>query len=179
MADLECFAFFCEDFRSEVGGKMSYMGILGPKIEFGPVALGQDPKVKEVLSKVVAVALIRTKRREDVKLSANLIIENGPDGLEKNFMSDHVIPVNHDFDEMLVQFNAQMPNIPAHPGMKITIKFDADGVLFEASLTFGRNRSNANPSALTSDDFGVTSQETSRHGQNPSVGKKVDSSDSP
>jgi hypothetical protein len=44
-----------------------------------------------------------------------------------------------DQEETLIQFNAQMPNIPAHPGMKITVRFNADGCLFDASLTFTRS----------------------------------------
>lgn len=144
MAELECFAFFCEDFRSEAGGKTSYMGLLGPRIEFGPTTVHKNPDAREVLSKIVAVALIRTKSRDDINLSVNLIIENGPDGLATDFTSNHVLSVNTEFEEMLVQFNAQMPNVPAYPGMKMTIKFDADGVLFDASLTFGHNRSTTN-----------------------------------
>jgi hypothetical protein len=139
MPDHECFAFFCEDFRNEVGGKTSYMGILGSKVDFGPESADLPPGVREVMSKVVAVAMIRTRQRKNVHLMAELIIENGPEDVTKHAKSEHNLSVKLDQEETLIQFNAQLPNIPAHPGMKITVKFNADGCLFEASLTFTRN----------------------------------------
>ena len=139
MSNYECFAFFCEDFRSEVGGKTSYMGILGSKIDFGPESSDLPPDAIEVMSKVVAVAMIRTREKKNVHLSAELVIENGPDDVIKNIKSEHDLEVKNDQEETLIQFNAQLPNVPAYPGMKIIVKFDADGCLFDTSLLLTRS----------------------------------------
>ncbi|MBS3927236.1 MAG: hypothetical protein KGZ65_00880 [Sphingomonadales bacterium] len=135
----ECFAFFCEDFRHEVGGKTSYMGVLGPKIDFGQESAEVPPDTREVMAKIVAVAMIRTNQRQNINLLAELIIENGPDDVIKYLKSEHLLEVEEDQEETLIQFNAQLPNVPAHAGMKITVKFDADGCLFEASLLLMRS----------------------------------------
>lgn len=139
MPNHECFAFFCEDFRNEVGGKTSYMGILGSKVDFGPESNDLPPDAREVMSKVVAVALIRTREKKNVQLSAELIIENGPEDVVKFFKSEHILEVRNDQEETLIQFNAQIPNVPAQSGMEIIVKFDADGCLFDARLLLTRS----------------------------------------
>lgn len=133
MANLECFAFFCDDIRAEAGGKTSYMGILGPHI-----LLERPNDAPEgatlVLSKLVAVAMIRSQGRESIPFVAELVVEGGPPELAQRQRSQHVLEVSDDFDDYLTQFHAQMPNVPAFPGMKITVHFQAGDQKFGASL---------------------------------------------
>lgn len=130
----ECFAFFCEDFRTEIGGKTSYMGVLGPQIVLEKAPSG-DESVKEVIEKLVVVAMIRTDRKGDLPLKSEVIFENAPEGVREKIKNDHMLEVKGDFATNLVQFHAQMPHVPAHPGMKITVNFFAEDTEFSAELS--------------------------------------------
>ncbi|RYY22393.1 MAG: hypothetical protein EOP62_23275 [Sphingomonadales bacterium] len=134
MSDFECFAFFCEDFRTEVGGKTSYMGVLGPRINLEPSDEDAPPDAKEVIAKLVVVAMIRTSKQGDIPLKVDLFFENAPDGIVQHIKSDHVLSVSGERDENLAQFHAQMPHVPAHPGMKIVVNFKIGGQCFSTSL---------------------------------------------
>lgn len=135
MSDYECFAFFCEDLRTEVGGKTSYMGVLGPRINLEPSPDNTPPNAKGVIAKLVVVAMIRTSKAGDIPLKAEVLFENAPDGVVQQLKSQHVLAVAGEFGENLAQFHAQMPHVPAHPGMKIIVNFDAGGQYFSTSLT--------------------------------------------
>lgn len=135
MHEHECFAFFCEDVRTEIGGKTSYMGVLGPQIDIQPKPDDAPPEAIGVLAKLVGVAMIRSRKRENIAFWAELIMENGPENVPKRQESSHVLEVSADKDEYLVQFHAQMPDVPAYPGMKITFNFKADDHCFSTSLT--------------------------------------------
>lgn len=134
MDDYQCFAFFCEDARSEEGGKTSYMGVVGPKIILGDMPIEAPTDAVPVLAKLVIVAMIRTSLPGPIPLKLEVIIKDGPDHKERRFRTEQQLPIATSDSVNLAQFHAQMPNVPAHPGMIIEAKFDVAGQAFSTSL---------------------------------------------
>jgi hypothetical protein len=121
-----------------MGGKTSYMGVLGHQIDLDPAPLDAPNDVKEVISKLVAVAMIRTRQREDVPLHVELIVKNGPENIQNRMESNQVIPVNLEFEENLIQFQAQIPNVPVINGMEIMVNFCIYDYNFGARMIINR-----------------------------------------
>lgn len=131
----DCFAFFCEDSRDESANKTSYMGVLGPHITLNPMPADAPPEAKGMLNKLVAVGMLRTQADGPISLQVEILFENAPEGVITRLESFHEVPLSHQYDDTLAQFHAVLPNIPAHPGMKIIVNFTAKGITFGTSLT--------------------------------------------
>lgn len=138
MPETEGFAFFCEDSRQESANKMSYMGVLGPIIFLNrPADAPED--AKGVLSRLVAVGMLRTKAEGPIKVDVEIVFENAPEGVIPRIESSHEVPLEHGYEDTLGQFSAVLPNVPAHPGMKIIVTFKAKGHTFGTSITISES----------------------------------------
>ena len=142
MADVQGFAFFCEDFRQEAGNKTSYMGVVGPHMTFeaAPESLPADVSFR--LAKLVAACMAYVPTDEaETAFHVELLMENAPEGVPSRLEQTQTIPISQKYGRSMAQFNAQLPGFPVQDGMKVTANFTILGHTFSASVAIDFERS--------------------------------------
>jgi hypothetical protein len=134
MAKAEVFILFCEDVRMEEGGKISLMGVAGPKL-----LIGEDSARLKALS-VVAMCRIRGT---ETGVDASLQIEfksDDPNGAlptqprREDFVLDR--PENEDY--WVSHVFGSFGGLLIHPGMRVCATFTVFGKKTKAELLVGR-----------------------------------------
>jgi hypothetical protein len=124
----EGFAFFCDDVREEVGGKVSYMGVLGPRVRASGRTLN-----------LVAVLLLRAIEQEiAIRARLNLVFADAEprERLIEKIVCKHP---DDDAETWLIQFHGRISLALAEKPVHAEAVFDVGERVFACNLAIEAN----------------------------------------